>query len=65
MIGEKRATLGYDEACSLAKQRFGKAEKHLSLWQCEEGNGLNYVEAAWKVRAGLKDKIWRTGTIEG
>lgn len=49
-------------ACSLARLRFGKAKRRLSLWQCEGGNDLNYVGAAWKVRVGLKDGVLRTGT---
>lgn len=49
-------------ACSLARLRFGKAKRRLSLWQCEGGNDLNYMEAAWKVRAGLNDRVLRTGT---
>lgn len=49
-------------ACSLARPRFGKAKRRLSLWQCEGGNDLNYMEAAWKVRAGLNDRVLRTGT---
>lgn len=48
-------------AYSLARLQFGKAKRRLSLWQCEGGNDLNYKEAAWKVRAGLKDGILRTG----
>lgn len=49
-------------ARSLARPRFGKAKRRLSLWQCEGGNDLNYMEAAWKVRAGLNDRVLRTGT---
>lgn len=49
-------------ACSLARPRFGKAKRRLSLWQCEGGNDLNCMEAAWKVRAGLNDRVLRTGT---
>lgn len=49
-------------ACSLARLRFGKAKRRLSLWRCEGGNDLNYMEAAWKVRTGLKDGVLRTGT---
>lgn len=49
-------------ARSLARPRFGKAERRLSLWQCEGGNDLNYMEAAWKVRAGFNDRVLRTGT---
>lgn len=62
MTGEKRGTLGSFGACSLVRLRFGKAKKRLSLWQCEGGNDLHSMEAAWKVRAGLKDGVLRTGT---
>lgn len=56
---QKRGMVGSFQACSLVRLRFGKARRCLSLWQCEGGNNLNYVEAAWKVRAGLKDEVWR------
>lgn len=49
-------------ACSLTRPRFGKAKRCLSLWQCEGGNDLNYMEAAWKVRTRLKDGVLRTVT---
>lgn len=54
--------LGSFGACCLARLRFGEAKRRLSLWQQEGGNDLNYMGAAWKVRAGLKDGVWRTGT---
>lgn len=59
---EKRDMLRSFGACSLARLGFGKAKRHLSLQQCEGGNDLNYMEAAWKVRAGLKDGVLRTAT---
>lgn len=61
MTREKRGTLRSFGACSLARLRFGKAKRRLSLWQCEGGNDLNYMEGAWKVRAGLKDGVLKTG----
>lgn len=58
----RKETLRSFGACTLARLRFGKAKRSLSLWQCEGGNDLNCMEAAWNVRAGLKGGVLRTGT---